>query len=176
MTFGEQLFAAFDARSNEIRRKLTRQECIEITDTVFKDAPHGRRKAPKTKEPTAKDIPPSPESVSAYSVEIGYPLHGKKWCDFYEAKGWIVGRTKMKDWKAAVRNWKTNRWGKGTVEARIAIKQDLSEPIGWRHLFPYSVHAQSQWTAIPYDSQKLIIEAAKNAASNPPISPSNDRG
>ena len=25
--------------------------------------------------------------------------------DFYESKGWMVGRSKMKDWKAAARNW-----------------------------------------------------------------------
>jgi hypothetical protein len=25
--------------------------------------------------------------------------------DFYQSKGWLVGKTKMKDWKAAARNW-----------------------------------------------------------------------
>ena len=32
--------------------------------------------------------------------------------DFYEAKGWMVGKTPMKDWKAACRNAeKWERWG-----------------------------------------------------------------
>ncbi len=32
----------------------------------------------------------------------------EKFCDFYESKGWMVGKNKMKDWKAAVRNWLKN--------------------------------------------------------------------
>ena len=53
-------------------------------------------------------IPPSPEEVEAYSQEIGYPLNGEAWCNSYAQKGWMVGKSKMKDWKAAVRNWKTS--------------------------------------------------------------------
>ena len=30
---------------------------------------------------------------------------GEKFFNFYESKGWLVGKTKMKDWKAAARNW-----------------------------------------------------------------------
>jgi hypothetical protein len=30
---------------------------------------------------------------------------GQAFVDFYQAKNWMVGKTKMKDWKAAVRNW-----------------------------------------------------------------------
>ena len=52
--------------------------------------------------------PPTPEQVEAYSCEIGYPLNGQGWCDSYAQKGWMVGKSKMKDWKAAVRNWKTS--------------------------------------------------------------------
>ena len=27
--------------------------------------------------------------------------------NFYESKGWLVGKTKMKDWKAAIRTWES---------------------------------------------------------------------
>lgn len=62
-----------------------------------------------------KVIPPRPEWVAAYSASIGYAVDGQKWCDQYEVKGWVVGRAKMKDWQCAVRNWKSNRWGAGSV-------------------------------------------------------------
>jgi hypothetical protein len=62
-----------------------------------------------------KKIPPPPEHVTAYSAEIGYPLDGQKWCDSYAQKGWLVGKAKMKDWQAAVRNWKSNGWGQGGI-------------------------------------------------------------
>lgn len=29
----------------------------------------------------------------------------ERFVDFYAQKGWMVGRTRMKDWKASVRNW-----------------------------------------------------------------------
>lgn len=32
-------------------------------------------------------------------------VESEKFCDFYESKGWVVGKTKMKSWKASVRNW-----------------------------------------------------------------------
>lgn len=62
------------------------------------------------------DVPPSPEAVAAYSASIGYPVDGRAWCDFYEQKGWMIGnKAKMKNWQAAVRTWKTNRWGQGGI-------------------------------------------------------------
>lgn len=51
-------------------------------------------------------IRPSPEQVKAYALSIGFDLEGDKFCDFYEMKGWKVGKNPMVDWKAAVRTWK----------------------------------------------------------------------
>lgn len=83
----------------------------------------------KTKAGT--NIPPTPEEVTAYSASIGYPLDGASFCDSYEAKGWQVGKVKMKNWQAAVRNWKQNNWGKliaGTnVRTPIADAKDYSK-------------------------------------------------
>ena len=49
--------------------------------------------------------PPSPAEVDAYAKEQGINVNGQRFCDFYAAKGWKVGNTGMKDWKAAARNW-----------------------------------------------------------------------
>lgn len=62
-----------------------------------------------------RTIPPLPEWVTAYSASIGYPMDGQAWCDGYQQKGWVVGKTKMKDWQSACRNWKTNGWGLGAI-------------------------------------------------------------
>ena len=35
--------------------------------------------------------------------------------DFYASKGWMVGKNKMKDWKAAVRTWERNSYDKPTA-------------------------------------------------------------
>jgi hypothetical protein len=74
-----------------------------------------------------KDIPPTPDSVTAYSASIGYPLDGQKWCDSYAQKGWTVGRGKMRDWQAAVRNWKTNDWAPQGMKATPKKETDYSK-------------------------------------------------
>lgn len=49
--------------------------------------------------------PPTMENVSGYCREMGYCIDAERFVDFYESKGWMVGKNKMKDWKAAVRTW-----------------------------------------------------------------------
>jgi hypothetical protein len=50
-------------------------------------------------------IVPTLQEVSAYCQERNNNVDSQKFFDFYESKGWMVGKNKMKDWKAAVRTW-----------------------------------------------------------------------
>lgn len=52
--------------------------------------------------------PPSVDDVKAYCLEKGYSMDAQHFVDFYESKGWVVGKSPMKDWKAAVRTWIRN--------------------------------------------------------------------
>ncbi len=49
--------------------------------------------------------PPTLEEVTAYCRERGNSIDPERFLDYYEARGWMIGKTKMKDWKAAVRTW-----------------------------------------------------------------------
>lgn len=49
--------------------------------------------------------PPSLEEVKTYCLERKRGVDPERWWNFYQAKGWMVGKNKMKDWKAAVRTW-----------------------------------------------------------------------
>ena len=63
-------------------------------------------------------IPPTLEEVQSYIKERGSRVDAQGFIDFYQAKGWMVGRSKMKDWKAACRNAeKWERWDKATAKA-----------------------------------------------------------
>lgn len=53
----------------------------------------------------ARFTPPTADQVSAYAQETGRSIDAQRFVDFYAAKGWKVGTTPMKDWRAAVRNW-----------------------------------------------------------------------
>jgi len=59
-------------------------------------------------KPRAKSIrfvPPSIEEVKEYCKQRNNNVNAEQFIDFYESKGWMVGKNKMKDWKAAVRTW-----------------------------------------------------------------------
>ena len=50
-------------------------------------------------------VPPTVDEVRDYCQERGNSVDPQRFVDYYSSNGWMVGRTKMKDWKAAVRNW-----------------------------------------------------------------------
>lgn len=49
---------------------------------------------------------PTVDEVETYAKEKGYTnFSAQRFVDYYESKGWVVGKSPMKDWKAAVRGW-----------------------------------------------------------------------
>lgn len=75
------------------------------------------------KEKPQRFFPPTPEEVRAYASEKGYTnVDADRFCDFYSSKGWVVGKTKMKDWKAAVRNWNRSQ----REETPNAVRQETT--------------------------------------------------
>lgn len=49
---------------------------------------------------------PTVDEVCTYCQENGYTLvDPERFVNFYQSKGWKVGKEPMKDWRAAVRNW-----------------------------------------------------------------------
>ena len=49
--------------------------------------------------------PPTFDQVKAYCTERGNHVDAQAFVDFYTSKGWMIGKNKMRDWKAAVRTW-----------------------------------------------------------------------
>lgn len=62
-----------------------------------------RQELSKTK--TKRFTPPTLEEVKAYCLERRNNINAGSFIDYYQSKGWLVGKTPMKDWKAAVRTW-----------------------------------------------------------------------
>lgn len=93
------------ARSHSISNE-TEEESEPETDTkkvIYK----------ADKPPRSRFTPPTLAEVQSYVAERHSPVDPQEFIDFYEAKGWMVGKTPMKDWKAACRNAeKWDRWSK----------------------------------------------------------------
>ena len=67
--------------------------------------------------------PPTLEEVTDYCQERNKGVDPQRWYDFYTAKGWMIGKNKMKDWKAAVRTWE-NKQDK-PVNGNIFLQEDV---------------------------------------------------
>lgn len=83
-------------------------------------------------------VPPTIEEVSAYISEKGYHFDGTAFVDFYASKGWMVGKNKMKDWKAACGTWERKRLESGglfsnsTPEPKPQPQTNEQQTIDWQ--------------------------------------------
>lgn len=67
---------------------------------IKKEEPKGSKK---------KFEPPSVEDVRTYCKERHNDIDAQSFVDFYTSKDWMVGKNRMKDWKAAVRTWERRK-------------------------------------------------------------------
>lgn len=84
-----------------------------VDNPVVENPPQLNTKELNTNQLTTKRyrfIPPTVEEVEDYINEKGYRIDAHKFVDYYTANGWRVGKSPMKDWKAAVRNWSRNNY------------------------------------------------------------------
>ena len=50
-------------------------------------------------------LPPTISEVKEYCEKRKNSISPEQFVNFYQSKGWMIGKNKMKDWKAAVRTW-----------------------------------------------------------------------
>ena len=82
-------------------------------DSLVEDSIEGVAEATSgpSKPATKRFIPPTVEQVREYCLERGNDVDPQRFVDHYTSNGWMVGKNKMKDWKAAVRTWEKNSKG-----------------------------------------------------------------
>lgn len=83
----------------------------EIKTEINTPLPNGNKGSKAATPPTreARFSPPSLSEVQAYISERGSAVDAQQFIDFYASKGWMVGKNRMKDWKASVRTWEKRR-------------------------------------------------------------------
>ena len=114
---------ADDFTAKAIRRKPQKtllNQSVGVSPTNSDKVPLEEEVRSKKKEEEKKNItkrfaPPSLQEATEYFGQRAVaknilinPNEPEKFVDFYESKNWMVGKNKMKDWKAAVRNWLSN--------------------------------------------------------------------
>lgn len=81
-------------------------------------------------------VPPTLAEVQSYVAQRQSPVDPQGFIDFYASKGWMVGKTPMKDWKAACRNAETwERWSR--TEASAPPQNGLAQALTDRQMEKY---------------------------------------
>jgi len=96
------------------------------------------------KEKNTNFNPPTEEEVEAYCRERNNDIDAEQFVAFYESKGWMIGKNKMKNWKMAVVTWEKHQSDYGSK--RIS-KEDRE--INERQNAEYGSH----WTDHIFDSK-----------------------
>lgn len=88
---------ASKGKQESSKAKLNRKE--EIVNSKKEKEKEKEKETSTPKHPTV-------EQVKEYAAKAGINLDAERFVDYYTANGWKVGgRTPMKDWQAAARNW-----------------------------------------------------------------------
>lgn len=104
-----------ETQNNQQKPNETQKTQIEIESEIKTEIntplPNGNKGSKAATPPTreARFSPPSLDEVRAYIAERGSAVDAQQFIDFYACKGWMVGKNRMKDWKAAVRTWEKRR-------------------------------------------------------------------
>lgn len=66
-------------------------------------------------------VKPGINEVALYCHERKNNVNPHVWMDHYTSNGWMVGKNKMKDWRAAVRTWEGRNGGSGYGGAKQVV-------------------------------------------------------
>jgi hypothetical protein len=133
----------YDRNTNELQTKYDRntikenkiKEYIKENNIKEKEKEMSKEKDKESLPPKSalRFTPPTLQEVKAYCNERNNSVDAKKFVDFYESKGWMVGKNKMKDWKAAVRTWErednkqTQKQGGGILDDFNRMNEIIDE-------------------------------------------------
>jgi hypothetical protein len=92
---------ANDAKEKEKEKTKTKEK--------EKEKEKGKEKVASGDAPSSRFVPPTVEEVREYCLERQNGIDPQSFVDFYASKNWMVGKTKMSNWKASVRTWEQRR-------------------------------------------------------------------
>jgi len=96
----------------QITRKSLKEKIVELEN---------RGKSLKPKSETTRFLKPTVHEIQDYCQERNNTVDAEQFFDFYESKNWMIGKVKMKDFRAAIRNWE--RMNKTKNEPKLIGRQ-----------------------------------------------------
>ena len=97
------------AKNNEGIADFSYTPCKKQQDPSLNSATIEYKESIREKENTPakrkRFQPPSVSEVADYCREHSLSMDAERFVDYYTANGWMAGRSRMRDWQAAARNW-----------------------------------------------------------------------
>lgn len=118
------------ARYRERKKEDVTLPLLEHNTDVTKSNESKRKSKSKRQSKSKNTIPPSLEEVTAYCNERKNNIDPQTFIDFYQSKGWMVGKNHMKDWKACIRTWERSD-RKHTDHVVIEPPEYIKPPVNW---------------------------------------------
>ena len=104
--------------------------CPEDSSPSPSPTPNNKEESIAPESQRSRFIPPTVEEVEIQCAQIGLPpIEATKFVNYYESKGWVVGRSKMKLWKSALANWRENYMQR---QPSLPIQSAQKKDVDWR--------------------------------------------
>jgi hypothetical protein len=107
----------------------------KYNNNIDKKGENNKSFSPKNK----RFVKPTIKQIDEYIKEKDMHFDAERFFDYYESKGWMVGKSPMKDWKAACRTWESQR--------KHEFKEEQTEESGI--VYPDGMDEQ-KWTNTTY--------------------------
>ena len=120
-----RLPSAVDDNVNDSQENVNDSQDTDTEEDKEKEEDKENNSAPQATSRTKRFSAPTVEEVKAYCAERKNNVDAQRFVDYYSSNGWMVGKNKMKDWRAAVRTWERN----STSKPNIAVKQNASSDL-----------------------------------------------
>lgn len=101
-----------ESKSKANRKQIETNNTLDTLNTLDINI-YGEKEKPQKRSKIF--VPPTIDEVANYCKERGNYVSPESFVNYYESKGWMIGKNKMKDWKACVRTWEANDKKKGLI-------------------------------------------------------------
>jgi len=117
----------FDLKKRSM--SLTLQMLHNFVDVVPDNSKEASPREEKRREEKRREdgVPPTLTQIIDYCKERCNKVDPQRFLDFYTARGWMLNKVRMKDWRAAVRTWEKNEYSKKIDSEPAAFKNFLSK-------------------------------------------------
>ena len=119
--------------------KVTKDSLVPIYNNNNKDNNKEKNKSNDLSK-NKRFVKPSVEQIAEYIREKKLHFEAERFFDYYESKGWMIGKNHMKDWKAACRTWEAKRKSEIKEEEKEELPAGLTPETwalrqGWMYKF-----------------------------------------